>query len=222
MFLPVVADPKTTEVNRAQLSYKAGDTNITVGRQRIILDTASFVGNVGFRQNEQTFDAIQLVNTSIDGLKASYIYINKVHRIFGDDHPAGNFTGDTHLANVSFTKLPFATVTGYGYWVDTKQAAALSTKTFGVRAAGNKSINGSSRVTYAAEFAHQNDSATNPFNFSLDYYTVEAGFVVGTFNVKAGLEVLEGNGTRGFATPLATLHKFQGFADVFLATPANE
>ena len=100
VFLPVVADPKTAEVYRAQLSYKAGDTNITVGRQRIILDTARFVGNVGFRQNEQTFDAVQLVNTSIDGLKASYIYINKVHRIFGDNHPAGNFTGDTHLANV--------------------------------------------------------------------------------------------------------------------------
>ena len=26
---------------------------------------------------------------------------------------------------------------------------------------------------------------------------------------------------KGFTTPLATLHKFQGFADKFLTTPAN-
>jgi hypothetical protein len=33
--------------------------------------------------------------------------------------------------------------------------------------------------------------------------------------------VLDGNGVRGFATPLASLHPFQGWADVFLTTPAN-
>jgi len=38
--------------------------------------------------------------------------------------------------------------------------------------------------------------------------------------------VLEGNGLaglagKGFTTPLATLHKFQGWADKFLTTPAN-
>jgi hypothetical protein len=41
------------------------------------------------------------------------------------------------------------------------------------------------------------------------------------FGLGAGMEVLEGNGTKGFATPLATLHKFQGWADKFLTTPAN-
>jgi hypothetical protein len=32
---------------------------------------------------------------------------------------------------------------------------------------------------------------------------------------------MEGNGVKGFTTPLATLHKFQGWADKFLGTPAN-
>ena len=36
-----------------------------------------------------------------------------------------------------------------------------------------------------------------------------------------GYEVLEGNGTIGFATPLATLHAFNGWADMFLTTPSN-
>jgi hypothetical protein len=35
------------------------------------------------------------------------------------------------------------------------------------------------------------------------------------------IEILEGNGTKGFTTPLATLHKFQGWADKFLGTPPN-
>ena len=36
-----------------------------------------------------------------------------------------------------------------------------------------------------------------------------------------GIEVLDGNGAKGFTTPLATLHKFQGWTDKFLTTPAN-
>ena len=33
--------------------------------------------------------------------------------------------------------------------------------------------------------------------------------------------MLEGDGVKGFATPLATLHKFDGWADKFLTTPPN-
>ena len=41
------------------------------------------------------------------------------------------------------------------------------------------------------------------------------------FTVKLGYEVLGSNsdGTYGFQTPLATLHAFQGWADLFLKTP---
>jgi hypothetical protein len=41
------------------------------------------------------------------------------------------------------------------------------------------------------------------------------------YYVGIGNEVLEGNGVKGFTTPLATLHKFQGWADKFLVTPPN-
>src|SRR5690606_5866371 len=37
----------------------------------------------------------------------------------------------------------------------------------------------------------------------------------------AGIEVLEGDGAKGFTTPLATLHKFQGWTDKFLTTPVD-
>jgi hypothetical protein len=39
--------------------------------------------------------------------------------------------------------------------------------------------------------------------------------------VKADYELLEGNGTSAFQTPLGTNHAFQGWADRFLITPAD-
>src|SRR5690606_27715787 len=56
---PVVPDPETTELNRLQISFTGDKGEAVVGRQRIILVNARFVGNVGFRQNEQTFDAVK-------------------------------------------------------------------------------------------------------------------------------------------------------------------
>ena len=56
----VVADPENIELNRLQLQYKGKAVTVTVGRQRINLDDQRFVGAVGWRQNEQTFDAARI------------------------------------------------------------------------------------------------------------------------------------------------------------------
>jgi hypothetical protein len=48
--------------------------------------------------------------------------------------------------------------------------------------------------------------------------------LIGTYrqySVTLGQEVMEGNGVVGFSTPLATMHRFHGWADKFLTTPAN-
>ena len=64
----VIADPRNTELNRAQLSYTGlSDNTFVLGRQRIILDNWRFIGNVGWRQNEQPFDSITLQITPIEG-----------------------------------------------------------------------------------------------------------------------------------------------------------
>jgi hypothetical protein len=41
------------------------------------------------------------------------------------------------------------------------------------------------------------------------------------YSLGAGYELLQGDGAKGFATPLATLHKFQGWADKFMGTPVD-
>jgi hypothetical protein len=51
---------------------------------------------------------------------------------------------------------------------------------------------------------------------------LEVGGATKTVNFGAGYEVLGSDGGRkGFATPLATLHAFNGWADLFLNTPVK-
>ena len=73
-----------------------------------------------------------------------------------------------------------------------------------------------------ASYAKQTDIGANPNDYSADYIAGELGGTLAGFGLKAGYEELgSDNGIAGFQTPLATLHKFNGFADLFLATPAT-
>ena len=215
---PVVADPADfTAMNRFEVINKSLEhTTLTAGRQRIVLDDQRFVGNVGWRQNEQTFDALraQLAGTNV---KADVAYASQVNRVFGPDSPAGRWHGDVVLANVA-KSWKAGTLTVFDYYLDIDEAAAQSSNTFGARLAGAKPL-GKLRATYTLSYATQSDVAKNPASFTDDYYLVEGGLDIKKFNVGLGYEVLGSNGTVAFATPLATLHIFQGWADKFLTTP---
>jgi hypothetical protein len=233
---PVVADPESYEVNRLQITNTAlPGTTLTLGRQRIVLDDHRFVGNVGWRQNEQTFDAVRVVNKSVPKLIVDATYLNQVNRIYGPDSPQGRWHGDGWLGNVAW-QLPIAKVTAFTYLLDFEpltsfpglspaQAAALnpvrvSTATYGARLNGEHAI-GSFKLGYVASYAQQSDYGSSPLRFDLDYYLAEITATSGKYGVTLGNEVLQGDGTTGFATPLATLHRFNGWADKFLTTPAN-
>jgi hypothetical protein len=223
---PVVADPESYEVNRFQISNTSlPGTTLTLGRQRITLDDQRFVGNVGWRQNEQTYDGFRVVNKSIKNLVLDGTYLNRVNRVFGHDSPQGTYKGDGLLLNASYqTKI--GKLTGFGYLLEfdpivgVASAAGDSTSTYGLRFAGEAPA-GKVKIAYLASWATQSDAGENPLSFDLDYATAELTASYRQFGLGAGIEVLEGNGAKGFATPLATLHKFQGWADKFLATPAN-
>ena len=231
---PVVADPEAYEFNRFQLTNTSlPGTTLTLGRQRIGLDDQRFVGAVGWRQNEQTFDAFRVVNRSVANLVFDATYLNRVNRVFGDDSRQGDYKGDTFLLNASYqTKI--GKITAFGYLLDfdaiTNIPAGVnpirdSTSTYGLRFAGERPV-GKIKLAYVASYATQTDYADNPLDFDLDYVTAELTGTFRQFSLGVGTEVLEGNGLagaagKGFTTPLATLHKFQGWADKFLTTPAN-
>ncbi len=182
---PVVADPDATELNRAQITYTGFDnTVLTGGRQRILLDNQRFFGNVGWRQNEQTFDAFRIDNTSIDNLTATYIYVGQAQRIFGDANAFGEFTGDTHALNATYGGLPFGNLTGYIYLVDINEILGLSSASYGFRFSGSRPINDVT-LTYTAEFAHQQDYEDNPADFSVNYYALQAGAKYETWSLRS-------------------------------------
>jgi hypothetical protein len=217
----VIADPPATDLNQAWLSYTFADTTLKAGRQRIVLDNARFVGDVGWRQNMQTYDAASLTSTPVPHVSAFYAYVSRVSRVFGNKAPQPDFTSDSHLINVAYSGLPYGTLTAYAYLLDFRNSAPNSSHTFGASFTGSTPLTRAVKLTYRAEAATQEDAANNPQSYRASYYVAELGAVRAPFDVAAGYEVLGSDGGRkGFATPLATLHAFNGWADVFLTTPA--
>jgi hypothetical protein len=216
---PVVADPADfAAVNRLALTNKSLDrTTLTFGRQRIIHDDQRFVGNVGWRQNEQTFDALRAQWGSTK-IKTDLTYARQVNRVFGPDSPQGKWEGDVVLANFSYT-LPVGTLALFDYYLDIEGVATASTNTAGVKLAGSKPI-AKVTATYALAYAQQGEAGANAADVDTDYELLEAGLSFAKLGVALGHELLGSDGSVAFATPLATLHAFQGWADKFLATPA--
>lgn len=230
----VVADPDGSEINQALLRYDHAFGSAIAGRQRINLDNQRFVGGVGWRQNEQTYDGVLGQLQPLDKLTLTYAYINNINTIFGPGdnrfdnraNPA-NIEGHSHLFNARYAHSPALTATAYSYLlgldnIATAPAAALGTlssKTTGLRL--NGALHG---ISYALEYARQQDYADNPQELSNEYYLAELGYALKGATLKAGVEVLGGDsgpGNRAFQTPLATKHAFQGWADTFLLTPAD-
>ena len=222
---PAIIDANHTEVNQAYLAYKGFDkTTVAVGRQALNLGNQRFVGTVGWRQNDQTFDAIAIINNSIKDLTVVHSYIWNVNRIFGNDHPNGDLKTKTISMDATYKGIKGLAIEGYGLMIDLDALGVkgLNSKTFGIRASGATDLDGGVKILYAAEYANQSDYKLNPTKYTASYYNVEAGVAAAGFTVKAGLETLgSDNGTAAFTTPLATLHKFNGWADKFLGTPAN-
>jgi hypothetical protein len=215
---PVVADPSGfAAINRfAFINDSLADTTLTLGRQRIALDDHRFVGNVGWRQHEQTYDGLRAEHR-VGAWRADLSYVSQVNRVFGPESPIGAWHGDIVLGNVS-RKAEWGTLTFFDYSIDLDEAAALSTNTLGVRLSGSKAL-GSTTASYTASAARQSDTGQNAADFAENYYFIEGALTIAKFTFGVGVEQLGSDGTNAVTTPLATLHAFQGWSDKFLATP---
>ena len=227
---PLVNDPQNIALSRAQLQYKTSELTITAGRQRIMLDDERFVGFSGFRQNGQTFDAVRTEWAPIKGLKADVSFVWSVRTIWGIDGYGARqqaVSGDNVLANLSYV-TPIGTVTAFAYLVDQDEAAVqsygLSSQTYGARIVGSRPLAEGVKLSWQASYATQSDYHRNPNSYRADYYLLDATLDVAAWKLNGGYEVLgadKGVALTSFQTPLATLFKFQGWADKFTTTPPD-
>jgi len=216
---PIVADPDVSEVNQIFLQYKYGDAGrFRLGRQRITLGNLRWIGNVGWRQNEQTYDGASAAWDFGHGSSAFYSYITNANDVKG-----GDWRMSTHLVHLTQEIEDVGTASLYGYRLnfDMTTGNEASTNTFGGRLEGSTELEDAGTIHWAGEVAHQDNASQNKDRLNAYYVAAEAGWrsVCGDFTL--GYEMLGGRGRAGSAVqaPLATLHKFNGWADKFLTTP---
>ncbi len=217
---PVIADPPDTDVNQAYLDFGfIPESSLKLGRQEINLGNQRFVGAVAWRQNHQSFDSASLTTKAIPKTLLTYAYVGEVQRILGD-----SMDMSSHLLEADIKMGKVGTLRAYGFFLDYQEEVlyGLSTSTFGLRFDGSHAFNSRFKGLWDLEYAQQQDFGDNTNNVDAGYLRIELGAKAGSWTFKIGQEVLEGGPENGkFTTPLATLHKWNGWADQFLATPAN-
>jgi hypothetical protein len=221
---PVVADREDAELNQAYVSFSGIDnTTILAGRQRIDLDNGRFVGNVGWRQNEQTYDAASIVVAPSDQTSLSYAHVINVNTVFGAHHPTTSLADidvSAELINVSIKTIP-GKLTGYMYMLGLTDAPTASHQNLGVRFTGERSMTPLVSAKYSAEWSKQSGYKDGLSTIDASYLHANAGAQLMSTTVIAGLETLSGDGVWSFITPIGTNHNFNGWSDQFLSTPIN-
>ncbi len=224
---PIIADPAGGHFNRLFLFHKGEGYEAGYGQDEIIYDNSRWVGNIGWRQNHQTFNSLK-----VDGATNGFSY--HAAYLFGRYHVAnikGKYDGDAYY-NGDRLDSSFFLNGGYGfdfgklaaYWYsyefDSPNGAEVKrTNTYGASLAGAVSS-----FVYRAEFASQKreDAKGTGSDGSATYYHLIGGMKFGSGKVLVGYEVLgSDDGAYAVQADFGTNHKFNGFADQFLATPSQ-
>ncbi len=164
---PVVADPAGTEINQALLQALAA-----YGRQRILHGNQRFVGGVGWRQNEQTYDGFRAQWKTAGGVALDYAYVDNINRIFGPVNGAqpADWDGDNHLLRLDVPLHANHSLAGFAYLLDIDLQQGY---------APNLSLNNSSDtwgLEYSGKFgpvsargtwAHQTDGGDSQLDYQL-------------------------------------------------------
>lgn len=215
----LVKDPETTRFSQAFLQYKLGKTAAKMGRQIVNLDNERFIGSVDWRQMMQSFDAVVLSDTSINNLTLIGAYVWGIKGI--SNLPVSET--DSVLLNGSYKVNDSLKVTAYDYMLSSLH------DTMGLALTGTIPVS-VAKVDYRAEYASQGDASRDTTGgiayaqADATYYNLDALANINGILVGAGYEFLSGKSNAdetAFQTPLATLHKFNGWADKFLTTPTG-
>ncbi|SJM92230.1 conserved exported hypothetical protein [Crenothrix polyspora] len=223
-----IADPEKSELNQLWISYNGiPDTVIKGGRQRIKLDDDRFIGNVGWRQMETTYDAVLLThsNQQLPGLVVNAGYIGNIQ----------TFTATTEnieapFLNVNYKIGDYGNIVGYGYWLDYTETENYekSSQSYGLRATccakplESVKISDNYGLIYTTEWSYQSNYGHGQTPYEANRFNIMGGLSAYNVVFRGAMEQLNGSGiNKHFDTPIGTNHQFQGWADLFLVTPNN-
>ncbi len=214
----VVKDPQDAMISNAEINYTVNNTTLHAGRGQVNLDNQRFIGTVGWRQLERSYDSLFVANNSIKNLSVLAAWV------YGYAGVTNTTTVDTNtvLLHAAYTIMPELKVTAYDYMI------ANTHDTYGIALTGKINA-GPAKLNYRAEYAGQGDATMEKGTqvagvtgkADADYYNFDLGANINGILAGVNYEVFSGaNGTEtNFTTPLATGHKFNGWADV--ASSAN-
>ncbi len=229
----VIKDPQQARITQAYLDYKINKTLIRAGRQTVNLDNQRFIGSVDWRQMPQTFDAVAVVDNTITNLSLLGAFVYGINGV-GEQQSSTNTA--SVLLHGAYKVNDMINVTAYDYML-----ASIS-DTYGAALTGKIDAD-VTKFDYRAEYARQDDASLQvhdqqsvaPFivvgtngkpQADAHYYNLDLGANISGFLAGLNYEYLSGSnghdGKTAFQTPLATLHAFNGWADVFLGgTPTG-
>ncbi len=208
----VIADPQGAMLSEASLDYTIDKTTLHAGRSHVNLDNQRFIGTVGWRQMERSYDTIYAKNSSVKNLSLLIAYV------YGYAGIKKTTTKDTNsvLLHANYKVMKELSVTGYSYLLSSIH------NTYGLALTGK--VDAGAKLSYRAEYAIQKNatletgSAGKP-KADADYYNLDLGANISGILAGVNYEVLSGtNGKDGkttFNPALGTNHKFNGWADVF-------
>ncbi|MEM7457839.1 MAG: alginate export family protein [Pseudomonadota bacterium] len=223
---PLIPDPDHLDINRFQIQADLGNGSfVTLGRQSLRIDDQRFLGMAPFRQNTRSYDGVRLSARTAGAHTLQAGYIAQVNRPLGNRTPLGEFESDSWFATVNL-QTPAGRFGVFHYALDLETGPdlnrnrTLSSQTSGVRFDG-RYHRSAFKFDIEASYARQTDYSDNPLSYEADYYLIDIRTFIANFEANLRHEVLGADAEQSFQTPLASLHKFQGEADVFLSTPIN-
>ena len=234
------------KISQANIDYTIAGVTGIIGRKTVNLDNQRFIGSVGWKQNFQTLDLAAVAYGIGDfSILGAYVYGVNAIKDGGYEYgrnPEPKYTGgidsgrtNSFALNASYKIVDPAKITGYAYLLGS------ASDTYGLAVTGKIAMGDSAKLNYRADGAVQQKATLKAYADGqigagtghkdsilgkAGYVNLDVGANISGFLVGLNYEVLGGakagdNSTTAFQTPLATKHKFNGWADQFLATPTT-
>lgn len=216
-----VPDPVNTRFTQIYIKYKLNKTNFFIGRKFVNIDDHRFIGNVDWRQMPQSFGVIAISDNTVKNLDLLVAGIYERKGIVDRFNRYWEFGKWPLIVDVNYKTNNLLKIKFFSYLITDIN------NTYGIKLSGEYKFS-YLNANYILEYAKQTDPykidnvETKP-DIDTNYYRFGVNTNIRKWTI--GLEYThfgDRNGKdKGFSTPLATLHAFDGWSDVLLLGGAN-